>query len=42
MYVQSAHFKQAMAELPALLRHAPDIVNAKVDGWSELGEFSVQ
>lgn len=42
LHVGSAHFRQAMAELPAYLVRTPDIVNVKIDGWSELGEFSVR
>ncbi|MBO9705581.1 MAG: antibiotic biosynthesis monooxygenase [Arthrobacter sp.] len=41
-HVNSAHFKQAQAELPQYLSRTPDIVNVKVDGWSELGELAVR
>jgi len=41
-HVNSAHFKQAQAELPQYLARTPDIVNTKVDGWSELGELAVR
>ncbi|MFJ3957111.1 putative quinol monooxygenase [Arthrobacter sp. NPDC090010] len=41
-HVNSAHFKQAQEELPAYLSRTPDIVNVKVDGWSELGELAVR
>jgi quinol monooxygenase YgiN len=42
-HVQSDHFKQAQAELPAYLEETPRIVNFQVDGtdWSELGELAV-
>ena len=40
-HVQSEHFKKATAELPKYLQRTPDIVNTKVEGWSELGEMSV-
>ena len=41
-HVNSAHFKQAQADLPQYLSRTPDIVNVKVDGWSELGELAVR
>lgn len=41
-HVNSAHFKQAQAELPQYLSRTPDIINVKVDGWSELGELAVR
>jgi quinol monooxygenase YgiN len=42
-HVQSDHFKQAQAELPAYLQETPRIINSVVDGsdWSELGELAV-
>ena len=42
-HVQSAHFRQAQAELPQYLAATPEIVNAEIpqDGWSELGELAV-
>ena len=41
-HVTSDHFKQAQADLPAYLQKTPEIVNVKVEGWSELGELAVQ
>lgn len=41
-HVKTEHFKKATAELPAYLSRTPDIVNVKVDGWSELGELAVK
>ena len=41
-HVQSEHFKNARAELPAYLAQTPVIVNVKVDGWSKLGELAVE
>ena len=41
-HVQSDHFKKATAELPQYLQRTPDIINVKVDGWSELGEMAVK
>jgi quinol monooxygenase YgiN len=43
-HVQSDHFKQAQAELPAYLVVTPRIVNFAVEGteWSELGELAVK
>ncbi|GAB3270339.1 putative quinol monooxygenase [Sinomonas notoginsengisoli] len=41
-HVKSAHFKKATEELPAYLSRTPDIINVKVDGWSELGELAVK
>jgi quinol monooxygenase YgiN len=41
-HVKSAHFKKATEELPAYLARTPDIINVKVDGWSELGELAVK
>ncbi|TQJ06992.1 quinol monooxygenase YgiN [Lapillicoccus jejuensis] len=41
-HVQSDHFKKATAELPQYLQRTPDIINTKVDGWSELGEMAVK
>ncbi|MFJ6303279.1 putative quinol monooxygenase [Arthrobacter sp. KFRI-F3372] len=41
-HVKSYHFKKATAELPTYLARTPDIVNVKVDGWSELGELAVK
>ncbi|MGW0037024.1 putative quinol monooxygenase [Gordonia sp. NPDC003376] len=42
-HVTSDHFTQATAELPAYLASTPKIINTTVDqdGWSELGEMSV-
>ncbi len=42
-HVQSDHFKQAQADLPAYLEETPRIVNFAVEGteWSELGELAV-
>ena len=43
-HVQSAHFKQAIASLPAYLVETPRIVSQMVDqdDWSELGEMAVE
>ena len=42
-HVQSQHFRDAQASLPAHLAETPRIVNARVPGedWSELGEMAV-
>jgi quinol monooxygenase YgiN len=40
-HVQSDHFKRATSELPAYLAATPDIINVRVDGWSKLGEMTV-
>ncbi len=42
-HVQSDHFQQARASLPAHLVETPRIVSQAVDqdGWSELGELRV-
>lgn len=42
-HVQSDHFKQAQAELPAYLEETPRIINTQLEGteWSELGELAV-
>src|ERR1700754_2043448 len=42
-HVQSDHFAQARAELPAYLEETPRIVNTTLEGteWSELGELAV-
>ncbi|MBW4095216.1 MAG: antibiotic biosynthesis monooxygenase [Acidobacteria bacterium] len=40
-HVQSDHFTTATETLPAYLTSTPEIVNVKVDGWSKLGEMSV-
>jgi quinol monooxygenase YgiN len=42
-HVQSDHFKQAQAELPAYLEETPRIINTAIEGtqWSELGELAV-
>ena len=44
VHVQSAHFKQAQAELPRYLQATPRIVNVEVpqEDWSELGELAVR
>ena len=43
-HVQSAHFRQAQAELPGYLEETPRIVNFQVEGtdWSELAELAVR
>ncbi|MGZ8735219.1 MAG: putative quinol monooxygenase [Acidimicrobiia bacterium] len=43
-HVQSAHFKQAIATLPAYLVETPCIVSQTVDqdDWSELAEMRVE
>lgn len=41
VHVQSAHFQEAISTFPAYLTETPDIVNVKVDGWSKLGEMTV-
>lgn len=42
-HVQSAHFRQAQADLPAHLIATPKIVSVSLDqqDWSELGEMRV-
>ena len=40
-HVESDHFQQATRDLPQYLQRTPQIVNTQVDGWSELGEMSV-
>ena len=42
-HVQSDHFKQAQAELPAYLEETPRILNTVLEGteWNELGELAV-
>ena len=44
IHVNSAHFKQAMQELPPALVATPKIISQTVDAtdWSELGEMTVQ
>jgi len=41
-HVQSAHFKEAMAQFPRLLAGVPEIihVDAPGDGWAPMGEAS--
>jgi quinol monooxygenase YgiN len=41
-HVGSDAFKRAGEELPGYLVRTPDIINVKVDGWSELGELAVK
>ena len=43
-HVQSDHFKQAQAELPAYLAETPPIINTTLESseWSELGEMTVE
>ena len=43
-HVQSDHFKQAQAELPAYLAETPRIINTTLESseWSELGEMRVE
>lgn len=41
-HVKTAHFKKATEELPVYLSRTPDIINVKVDGWSELGELAAK
>lgn len=42
-HVQSDHFRQAQAELPAYLEETPRIINTSIEGagWGELGELAV-
>ena len=42
-HVQSDHFKQAQAELPAYLEETPRILNTVLEGteWHELGELAI-
>jgi len=42
-HVQSAHFTQAIRDLPPLLAGTPDIVNVEVPGtdWSKLAEMAL-
>jgi len=41
-HVQSAHFKEAMAQMPRLLAAVPDIINVEVPGdtWARVSEGS--
>ncbi|MEU7767224.1 putative quinol monooxygenase [Nocardia sp. NPDC049190] len=43
-HVGSAHFTQAMQDLPQALASTPRIINQTIDdtGWSELGEMAVR
>lgn len=43
-HVGSAHFEAAQRELPPYLAETPRIISTKLDqdGWSELGEMSVE
>ena len=42
--MQSDHFRQAQAELPAYLEETPRILNTTLEGteWAELGELAVE
>jgi quinol monooxygenase YgiN len=43
-HVTSAHFKQAMLDMPQALASTPQIINTTIDGasgWSKMGELSV-
>ncbi len=42
-HVNSAHFKQAQADLPQYVQETPLIRNMLIEGdhWDELGEFAV-
>src|ERR1700759_4412943 len=42
-HVNSAHFKQAMHDLPQALKSTPKIISQTIEasGWSEMGEMSV-
>ena len=43
VHVNSDHFKQAMQELPRVLKSTPKIISQTIDatGWSEMAEMSV-
>ena len=43
-HINSAHFKQAVADMPPLLQETPDIVNVEVPGteWASLAEMAVR
>lgn len=43
-HVKSAHFKQAMEDIPPALSATPKIVSHQVDGdgWGEMGEMTVE
>jgi quinol monooxygenase YgiN len=43
-HVGSAHFKQAIKEMPPMLVEVPDIINVEVPGteWAKLAEMSVR
>ncbi len=43
-HVSSAHFKQALAEMPQALAETPRIINTVIEGatdWSRMAELSV-
>ena len=42
-HVTSAHFQQALVDLPPALAHTPKIVSRQVDGtgWEPMGEMQV-
>ena len=41
-HVQSAHFKEAMSQLPRWLAAVPEIIHVEApgDGWERMGEVS--
>ena len=42
-HVNSAHFKQAMADMPQALARTPSIISKQVEGegWGPMGELSI-
>lgn len=42
-HVNSAHFGQAMQDMPQALRETPEIISEKIDaeGWGRMGELTV-
>ena len=42
-HVNSAHFKQAMADMPQALARTPQIISKQVDGegWGPMGELAI-
>lgn len=43
-HVTSAHFQQAMKDMPQALAETPQIINTTIEGdsWSQMGELSVE
>ena len=42
-HVNSAHFKQAMADMPQALAETPRIISRQLDGegWDQMGELAI-